>query len=513
MASLTVQQRDILQVLLRRNEAATLADIAAETHLTPRQVIYRLTGVRAWVEQHGAQLDSRPGVGYAILCSAVQRHALLKELQGGSPFSLVLNAGQRAQLLAFAVLTLEKPLILKQIQPWLDVSRATALKDLNLIESWLARFDLHLEGRPHYGFLVQGEELNRRQALVALLWGDMPFSSPLLKVTYDAGLLFALAEEASLSPLVQQMHAQLQKWDVHAAFEWVAQAEVQMRGRFADNAVMHLALALAIQHERVRAGKFCTCKDEDSRWLQEQPVWEVAEYLTRLMWPEPAVVPEAEIAVIAMHLLVGIRNEEWPGEPYTTPELAALIDLLMENVAGAFFEPGLRHDLALREGLLAHIGPALMRQRFGLWTPPAVPDQEIAQECFREYKIAQTLAALVEEQVGVELSAGEIDALTLLLRAAYVRARPERRWRVFVVCPAGMATAQLLAARLKTRFPNLEILGVLSQRELSSERVRQANFLITTTPLEPLVARIPVIEVHPLLLPRDVVAISKCLNG
>ncbi len=514
MVSLTVQQRDILQNLLRRDSPATLADLGAATNLTPRQITYRLTAVKAWPEAHQAQLDSRPGVGYTVLCSPQQCRALLDELQGSAGFNLILTAGQRAQLLALKLLTTEEPLILKQIQQWVAVSRATVLKDINLIEPWLARFDLRLERRPHYGFLVQGGELNIRQALVALLWGDTPFPDPLLKITYHAGLVSALAKAAPFSPLVAEAQAQLLRWNVHAAFEWVAQAEVQMRGRFADNAVIHLALALAVQHERVNAGKRYTCPAEELLWLQAQPLWSVALQIARASWPGRGdAISPSEIAFIAMFLAISVRNEEWPGEPYSTPELETLIELLLENVAQAFFEPELRHDLALREGLLAHLGPALMRQWFNLWTPPSLDDQAIARECFREHKLAQDLAALTEERTSIVLTPSDIDTITLLLRAAYVRARPEWRWRVYVICPSGMATAQLLAARLKTRFPNLEILGVLSQRELSSERAARAHILIATAPIESPPAGVQVVEVHPLLLPQDVAAISKCLNG
>lgn len=519
MVSMTVQQRDILQTLLRQETPATLADLGTAANLTARQVVYRLTGVKAWLEQHHVRMDSRPGVGYTVVCTPAERRALLVELQGASGFNLTLTAGQRMQLLALKMLTTDEPIILKQIQQWITISRATVLKDINLIEPWLLRFDLQLERRPNYGFLVQGEELAKRQALVALLWGNTPFPDPLFKITYDAGLRFALAEAASFLPIVAQVQGQLLHWNVRAAFEWVAQTEVQMRGRFADNAVVHLALALAVQHERVNAGKLHTGSAEELFWLQKQPLWAMAQQIaaqsvaltSRLQRPD--TIPLSEIAFIAMHLAVSIRNEQWPGEPFSTPELETLIEMLLENISQALFEPGLRHDQALREGLLAHLGPALMRQWFNLWVPPSLADQEIARECFREFKLAQELATVVEEQSTIVLSPADIDTITLLLHAAFVRARPERHWRIFVICPSGMATAQLLAARLKTRFPNLEILGVLSQRELSSERAAQAHFLVSTAPIESPPSNIQVIKVHPLLLPQDIAAISRHLNG
>ncbi len=76
-----------------------------------------------------------------------------------------------------------------------------------------------------------------------------------------------------------------------------------------------------------------------------------------------------------------------------------------------------------------------------------------------------------------------------------------------------MATAQLLVARLKTRFPSLEILGVLSLRELMPERVAGAHLLISTVPLlRPPKPGLPVIQVHPLLSPEDIETITHWLT-
>jgi len=514
MVSLTVQQREILQYLLQVDTSTTLAEIGATMNLTPRQVNYRLKGVRAWLEQRNVFLGSKPGIGYEINCSVSQRRSLLKELDTRSNFDLVLSADERQQLLALKLLTSDEPLILRQVQQLMVTSRATASKDIDTVETWLSHFDVQLDRRPNYGFSIRNKELARRQAIIALLWGNTPFSDSLFKITYDEGLLFSLADVAEFSPIVQRVYEQLQQWDVNLAFEWVAQAEAEMHGRFADNAVLHMALAFAVQRERVRTGNMCHCTEENLHWLKAQPVWSIATRLANSMWPDmERSIPETESAVIAMHLVVGLRNEEWPGDLYTTPGFTSLVDMLVENVAQAFFEPELVHDLALREGLAAHVVPALMRQRFNIWAPPSWSDEEIAQNCHRERKIAQTLAALVKEHTGIALPTGEIDTITLLLRAAYIRARPARQWQVFVICPTGMATAQLLAARLKTRFPNLEILGVLSQRELSSERVTEAQILITTTPIDPPISNVYVIQVHPLLLPQDLAAISKWVSS
>ena len=123
------------------------------------------------------------------------------------------------------------------------------------------------------------------------------------------------------------------------------------------------------------------------------------------------------------------------------------------------------------------------------------------------------MAALINKHTSVKLPEAEINNIAALLRAARIRIRPYRFRQVIIVCPSGMATAQLLVARLEARFPRLGPLKVFSMRELNTERMAQADLIITTVPLaEEISEQIDVIQVHPLLLPEDVEAITEYLT-
>ena len=354
----------------------------------------------------------------------------------------------------------------------------------------------------------------RRQALTALLWGDIPFEDPLTTMTYHKGLIFSLSSDTTQLPIIREFSELLNELDTPTALEWVTYAEAQQGGRFTDDVVLHLTLAFSIQRYRVQTGQSIDCDTEMLRWLEAQKVWKVAVDVSNNMWPDrPHDTLTTEVAGITMHLLAGLRDYAWPGDLDIDPVLTDLITELMGEVATAFSTPGLRQDTALRDGLIAHIIPAVMRQRFNLWVPPSWSDGVLSRQYKLEYNIALELAKLVTERTGVKLPAGDIDTLTLLLRAAFVRERPHQPKRVLIICPSGMATAQLLVARLKARFPSLEILGVLSLRELTPEHVAGVHLLISTVPLlQPPKPGLPVIQVHPLLLPEDIETITHWLT-
>jgi mannitol operon transcriptional antiterminator len=513
MAYLTTQQRNILHQLLITDVPLAISEMAARLKLTPRQVIYRLKPIRLWLVERHADLKSTPGVGVMVQCSPVLRQSLLVELMSQSDFQLVLTAGQRQQLLTLTLLTATDPLILNNLQRMTDVSRSTVLKDMPPIEAWSRRFGLELIRKPNFGIVFDGAELAHRQALIALLWGDIPFKNTLTSMVHGTGLTFLLAGNHAL-PIVQTADEFINKLNTETAFEWVAFAEDQLGGRFTDDAVLHLALALAVQSNRVTTKQFIEVAPETLDWLQTKKMWPVALELFTIMWPkrQPEKLP-AEVAGIAMQLLSGLRNHLWPGDLDLEPSLTEMVTELMGEVAMAFSTPGLRQDPSLRDGLVAHIIPSFMQQRFGLWSPPSWSDGTLSMEYQREYAIACELATLVTERTGVVLPAGDIDTLTLLLRAAFIRESPSQPKRVYIICPSGMATAQLLVARLKARFPSLEILGVLSLRELSAERVAEAQLLISTAPVKSPRRGLEIIQVHPLLLAEDIEKITNWLTS
>ncbi len=336
---------------------------------------------------------------------------------------------------------------------------------------------------------------------------------PLIHLSHGEGLKFGLAEDRRLLPLVGQAYTLTRRWDIRKSATLVAEAEAQLGGRFSDDAVLYLALMFAIQAERVQAGSVVDVASTYLTWLQPLQVWPIATRIAKkLSWLWPAQWPQSEIAWVAMHLLAAPRNESWPNDPVIGSSFTDLVQEIVQQVAAAYRIPALEQDQSLRDGIVNHVIPACLRQRFGLQMSPVVSNVVLSQEYAAENAIARQLVTLIHERIGVVLPENEINGLGLLLRAAYIRERQDYVRNVIVVCPSGMATAQLLVARLKVHFPRLGSYRVISLRELGKEETMASNLIITTVPLPAVIRdRTQVIQVHPLLLPHDIEAITQWL--
>ncbi|MEM7117403.1 MAG: PRD domain-containing protein [Chloroflexota bacterium] len=513
MVSITTRQRDLLHILLQSKTPLVAAEIAERLRLTPRQVSYGLRGMQSWLTQRGITIQVTSGVGVSLVGSAKQRLALAAELEAKPNFQLVLVADERHQLLALQLLTSQTPFILLQLQQSNQVSRTTILKDLDTVGTWFEAFGLQINRRQNHGVWLAGSEDGQRKALAALLWGNHPFGNPLMTMTHADGLVFRLAADADYLAAVHYATEVLPQWNVQRALGQVAYAETQLGGRFADDTVLHLSLVLAIQVQRVQQGRYLAENQDRVQWLSAMVVWSVAERICRrLLGGKTAVCPDPEIATIAINLLAGARNGRWPGDLEIDTTFADLMTALMHHTATTYGLPLLKEDGALRDGIISHIIPACLRQRFAVWTPPPAHQTQLAQQYAVEKQIAQELADIVQQHTTITLPAIEVNNIALLLRAAYIREKPNQLHQVIVVCPSGMATAQLLVARLKARFPQLGTLTVLSPREINATHLDAAQLLITTVPLAEEISRsIDVIQVHPLLLPEDVETITRWL--
>ncbi len=511
----TTRQRDILKTILDVSRPISSVELAGLLHLTPRQVNYSIQGVKVWLRQHNQDLVILPGVGFAVSTSSEQTRALIEEINLHFGVQIILSVSQRQQLLALFLLSRSEPYILSQLEQIAQVSRVTLLKDLDEIENWLNGRKLNLIRKPHYGIQASGAERDRQQAMAEVLWNETPFNAdPITAISHIDGLVFNLQGDAALLPLVKHVSDLFAGFNIHRTIGMVAKSEEQLGGRFTDDAVLHLALVFAILARRVQEGFHLEMEEQLLSWLQSAKIWPVASYVARHLGRDTnSTWKPADVAGVAMQMLAAPRNEILPGELERNGEFSVLNDRLIEYISQAFDIPKMQHDRTLQNGLLNNIVPACYRQRFNLWFPVALNNASLPEQHEREYGIAQEVARMVHEHTGSMLPQSEINNLVVLLRAAVIRNQTYQFERIIVVCPSGMATAQLLIARLNARFPYLNKLEVTSLRDLTPALVASADLILTTVPLpKQYTNNSKTIKVHPLLMPEDIEAITQFLS-
>ena len=514
MTSLTTRQRDILKILLEADQPLGTGEIANNVKLSARQVNYSMRGIEKWLKTRDVQLQTKPGVGTIISSDFEKKEKILQELEGSSHLQLILTPEQRQQLLCLYLLFQTEPVILTQLAQLAKVSRTTILADLDLIETWLISQDIKLERKQNHGISIESTEKIRQQAILNFLWGENPFGPPLLSITFQSGLNFSLHQDANLLPLIEKINAILNLVDLKKIFNKVVLVEDFLSGRFTDEAVLFLALVLSILIVRLRSGNHIETPVQDTVKLKMLPSWNAAIMLIQnLDCPESLSWIDNDIFYIEMNILSCPRVDNWPSDNEQDSLYKELGNELISKVSQSYELEPLLNDPTLRDGLINHLIPVSNQQRFKLWFPKSQEGLPYLEKYSKEYSIAENLVEIIHQHTRIELPQEETGVIAALLRAAYIRFRPHHLKKVLVICPSGMATAQLLTARLNTRFPHLGKLTVVSFRELEPLMIAEADLIITLMPLpEDMVGDRPVVQVSPQLLPEDVEAITDYLT-
>jgi len=514
LLTLTNRQRNILKILLKTSRPINSIELAGLLNVTPRQVVYSMPAIRDWLRQHEIDLSLLAGNSYAITISGPQAQALLQEIDSHANTQIVLSMSQRQQLLALFLLIKPGPFTFSKVEEILQVSRMTVFKDLDDIGAWFTREGITLVRKPHFGVQATCAEKTRRQTITKLIWGETPFSrDPITEVTHADGLVFDLKGYARLIPMLEFVNTFVSQINMRRTVTLVTKAEEQLGGRFTDDAVLHLAFMFALMANRVRGGNHLEVAEDTLSELMSMHIWAVADSIAqRLKRDSVYSWTTIETAGIAMELLAAQRNEILPGE--LAQNLVFELDLgrIMAYMSDAFNIPKIKYDQILHNGLLNHILPACYRQRYDLWSPEMSTKVEFHEQSDLETDIARGVVDLVRETTGLHLNENDLNTLVMLTKAAYIRNRSHLE-HVIIVCPSGIATAQLLVARLNARFPYLNSLEVVSVRDLTAAMVLSADLILTTVPLAQQYASNPkVIRVHPLLMPEDIEAITRFLS-
>lgn len=514
MSALTTRQRDLLIELLH-SEAPIGAEALAETiGLTSRQVKYDLKGVKQWLSIRGVDLKIKPGIGIQLNCTEELYEKVKKDLRTLSELQLILLSSERQQLLALFLLISESSKNLSELVELTQVSRTTVIKDLDQIESFFNKSGGYVIRRPNYGIEIEDDENVRQTIITMILWGETPFGKSLFHIDHQRGLVFSLHNDSHLNPLVNYCDQVIQTWDLNRVFPKISYIENELGGHFPDDAVLHLALVIALQTQRISSDHHLDIPRKEIEMLQRVPVWEVAKMVSKqLGWKLTPEWKETDIAGIAMWILASPRDRRFEWDLSIDPSFSSLISELMETIAKLYDAPQMKNDQILRDGLSNHIIPACFRKKYKLWQPLPYPDFVISEKYSSENQVALQLSLLIEKKTSYSIPITEINNIAALLRAARIRIRPFRYNKVLVVCPGGMASAQLLMSRLEARFPRLGPLQVISVRELSDSEIESADLIISTVPLGAEIKhQIEIIQVHPLLKPSDIEKINTLIS-
>lgn len=372
----------------------------------------------------------------------------------------------------------------------LYVSRNAISGDLKRVEAQLARFDLKLDRRPHYGIRVSGSEMSRRLCLA--------------NITLDK-----LAEHRESD---SQNQVTL---DTIAACvnEVISEEGFQINSAAYQNLLVHIAVAIW----RIREQCYVPLEAEHIEKLRSAREFAVAGCVA--LGIEKAFdiqLPEEEVAYIAIHLA---GKQSLYANPNSGDEGLVISDEVWDVVTEMLeciwdsYHFDFRGDLELRMNLARHIVPLAVRLKYRMHIDnPLLAD--IKERFTLAYSMALDSSVILAEHYGSRLSDDEIGYIALAFALALERQKSEApRKNILVVCASGQGSAKLLEYRYRQEFGALvEKIVTCDASHIDSIDMTGIDYVFTTVPLHRALP-VPVREVSFFLDADDMHDVREILAG
>jgi transcriptional antiterminator len=257
--------------------------------------------------------------------------------------------------------------------------------------------------------------------------------------------------------------------------------------------------------------------DEQVKSLASLPAWEaVARAAEQVRVRTGLSLPGPEIAQMTLEVLTAPVEHGPPAssEEERSRRRADEVGEATRELMNSIGER-MRRDLSnpdVVDHLTDHLRRTIARLRDGL--PIHNPLTEEVHTAYPALWKA-TLQAVEELQDShpalPRLPEAEIAFMTLYVALALQlsEARSGSNPRVVVTCPEGGVTVWMLLSRLRSELPGLEVVDVVSVRELGKVTLDEVDAVVATIPLT--LPGVPVITVNPLLQQRDIDRIKRRL--
>lgn len=502
--SLDQRKTAILSHLVKSQTFVSIRELTEKFQISRRTIYYDIGKINDWLEENSLPLVKHVRSAGFILEEEVAAH-IPEKLGTMKTWQYEYSAKERKAWLAIYIIAWDTPLFLEDLMEKIRVSRNTTIEDIKGLKMELGRFNLTLESNRKSGYNIQGNEDDKRKAIVHYLQhvlSDQKWHSLLVKIP----LILNKDDE----------HFDLFDFEKLKAVQHIlSESEQALNLQYTDEFMYSLAVRILLFCRRVAEGKKISIdpieKDILQGTMQYKAAQKIGEKLSVLF---EIPFPEDEIFYITKHLLssrVQFSEDIQPNVHHNDTQILADVVTNMvtdfQKYACVFF----KNRKEIEKNLLLHVKPAYYRIIYGLEFESEMTESIKAQ--YRDiFQLTSKVITHLEAVVGKKVNEHEIALITMHFGGwmRKVGVKPAARQKALLVCTNGVGTSRLLVHQLEGLFSTIDLIGSVSLREYEKNHY-DVDFIISTIPLEE--KDKPVFVVSPILTEAEKERLLKKVIG
>jgi mannitol operon transcriptional antiterminator len=497
--SLDKRSTSILTLLINSDTYIPVKELTEKFNKSRRTIYYDIDKINDWLEENAlSPVQQIRREGFYLQEKA--KKLIPQKINTLKVWHYEYSVKERKAWLAIYLMEREQPFFLEDLMEKIRVSRNTTIEDLKTLKEELERFDLLLEFDRKLGYVIRGDEINLRKAIVFYLSQILP----------DQGWQSLIGKIQMM--LTNPENNEVFKIDyLNAIYSVISESEKELNIRFTDDILHSLTFRLLLFGRRISQGKSVQINHIEKEVLQTTKEFKAAKTISNELSEILNIdFPEDEVFYITTHLLSARVNfSEQPFQEESEDLKDAISDMVTDfQKYACVFLP--EHD-EVEKNLLLHIKPAFYRVKYGLEVENLMVDA-IKEKYHDIFNLTKKVIHHLEKVVGKPINDDEIAFIAMHFGGWLKREglKPVIRKKALLVCTTGIGTSRMLQHQLEGLFSTVDIVGSVSLREYE-EQEYVVDFVISTTPIHK--KKHPVFNVHPILSEAEKEGLLKKVNG
>lgn len=511
MITITGRCIKLLRILIEEKGPVTVKRLAGKMGVSERTIRYDSVLLANWLEENGIALHRRPRVGYYLADKEAAKRLIDTNRYEGADSEYYYSAQERVYKIIGIILSRENSLTIQDIMDHLYVSKSTVIRDLVKVREWFSSRGIQLRKKCNQGLQLQVSEQEWRDLVVDWIKENVEeedLSPQLLGMLVTNSFDFSKAHETL---------KYFDKIITLASFKTIrggiARVCDQLGVQLPDIAFINLLIHIAIAMNRLLRDRPILMDENLLAELQQHKTYQVVgRVFCPLLAQHDIQLPQSEVGYITMHFLSAQKLSAEEGGNHDV-RVDEMIEIVLHHVERVY-HIDLRQNHNLIRGLKLHLQPAIFRNKYGI--PVFNPLLDLIKADYSiTYKLCRDAVEKIQERYNISFDENEIGFIAMHIEAALKNCRVSFNnifCNAVLICASGLGSATILSANVRSEFPNIRIVAVLSVMDVANFNFSKIHFAISTIKL-PMPLPVPVIQVGAVPNKRDILLIRSFLQN
>lgn len=482
----------IIEKLIENNrKPITARALAISLGVSERSVKTYIKEVSDFCAKKGLVLNRKPGIGFEADFTDGQ----IGELQNLVDNRAVsMSRQQRINYIAYILLSGWDTYTVALFSEELSVSRNVINEDIKHLESELEAFKISVTKTAGHGISISGDEFSIRKALRHMC--RFPVENKVVEDFYDHRIS---REESSL------WANNFSRKNYGDSVDIIHFIEEKYHILYTDYSVQMLAEYMTIQLYRIKnghvLGSYVNVHEQSADMHTQDAVYDIRENITADIVEKISRLTECKLSQgesdYIQILLQSATLQDGGSDCQMDEESVTFANELLQYLSQIMGMKLVENEL-LKTSIESFVPSSLTRTRYGIEVANPFL-QDITEMYSGIFATCFTLSRIYEKYTGNMPSDHEIAFIALLVGGALHRT--PQSISAILIGTAGIAAANIVAAKIENRIPNIDIIAILSSEKIN--RLDEYEYDIVLSMIPGQVSDDRIVQISPIVSQKD----------